>query len=95
MAIGLSDIKNSKKNLNKNQSGEKQKALRPWEGYDNYGIKTRTLGAQEAVRKAKEIVENNNRMISDLKIDLEKEINATCRPVHPAIAFRKIACASN
>jgi hypothetical protein len=76
MAIGLSDIKNTKKSLKSEKSGVKEKALRPWEGYDTYGNQTRTVGAQEAVRKAREIVESNDRMIRKLKIDVENGIEA-------------------
>lgn len=76
MAIGLLDIKNTKKSLKSEKSGGKEKALRPWEGYETHGNQTRTVGAQEAVRKAREIVENNNKMIRKLKIDIGNGIEA-------------------
>ena len=74
MAIGLLDIKKSKKNLKPGVFKEKDKALRPWEAYDTGANQTRTVGAQEAVRKAREIVENNNLMVQKLKMDVKKEI---------------------
>ena len=66
MAIGLDELKQNK-TLKKNQSRvAKNKALRPWESNDNVEYSIRTIGAVEAVRKAKDIVEKNNEMIGRL-----------------------------
>lgn len=73
MAIGLYDIKKTKKNLKASQPVEKNKALRPWESYETYGIQTRTVNALEAVRKAQEIVDNNNKMVQKLKLDFDAD----------------------
>jgi len=69
VAIGLNDVSNNKstsrglKSFNfsneQEQKFDKEKVLRPWENYDTTETKTRTLRAQEAVRKAQAIVKRN------------------------------------
>lgn len=71
MAIGLNDIKKSKNSVRETKKEishlEDQKSLRPWEGYDDSGTRTRTIMAQEAIKKAQNIVRNNEMMVKELK----------------------------
>ena len=57
MALGLEDLKKANKSSGTATGLKKQKVLRPWQSYDEQVLRTRTLRAQEAVVKAKEIVE--------------------------------------
>lgn len=71
MAISLDDVQKNKpqggpdpkaaRSLGPLEEGpfEKEKTLRPWENFDHTETKTRTLRAQEAVRKAQAIVRRN------------------------------------
>ncbi|MFZ9000767.1 MAG: hypothetical protein ACO20H_05660 [Bacteriovoracaceae bacterium] len=72
MAISLNDIKKSKNNIKENKKEfikekEESKSLRPWEGYEHLGLRTRTVMAQEAVKKAQSIVESNKKMVEELQ----------------------------
>lgn len=51
---------------NDENSSEKERVLRPWESFSDE-IKTRTIRAQEAVRKAKKIVARNELLAERLK----------------------------
>ncbi len=67
MALRLDDIQ-KKKTIKKVETQEnKSRVLRPWESFEKLGNQTRTVGAQEAVLKAKRTVENNNSMVNDLR----------------------------
>ena len=78
MAIGLSDIQKRKQGFKQSFSApENDKLLRPWQSYDNLGTQTRTYVAQEAVRKAKDIVKKNNRMVEDFIKNMEAEFKKT------------------
>lgn len=73
MAIGLNDIKkNRQKRVESTNSevdlqvSEKKRSLRPWESYDESAHRTRTLAAQEAVKRARIIVQKNNELSSTL-----------------------------
>ncbi|MDH5581424.1 MAG: hypothetical protein OEY33_05910 [Bdellovibrionales bacterium] len=70
MAITLNDIKKSKKVIQEKKKDsvlDENKSLRPWEGYEHLGLRTRTVMAQEAVKKAQSIVENNKKMVEELQ----------------------------
>ncbi len=70
MAISLDDIKKSKKSISENKKEsliDENKSLRPWEGYEHLGLRTRTVMAQEAVKKAQSIVANNKKMVDELQ----------------------------
>lgn len=67
MALGLGDIqKHGQKNRSSNNE-LKQRVLRPWETFDQRGLQTRTSQAQEAVKRAREIVARNNSMVDQLR----------------------------
>ena len=67
MAICLNDLKKSKKGSKEPIKPVKPRSLRPWETYDEIEGQTRTVGAQEAVVKAREIVKFNNEMVQELR----------------------------
>jgi len=50
----------------------KEKVLKPWEHYDEVGNQTRTIVAQEAVRRAREIVRKNNLFAKKLRDKFQK-----------------------
>ena len=67
MAISLEELKEAKP-LNSKPIPvlrDKEK-LRPWESKDDQDVSTRTIGAVEAVKKAKEIAKRNEQMVRDL-----------------------------
>ncbi len=79
MALGLNDIKKNKvakytdfSSLDRQQPENREdqqttnKPLRPWESFNETKHRTRTVGAQEAVRKARTIVEKNNAISATL-----------------------------
>jgi hypothetical protein len=95
MAIGLKDLKKNKtkdissqpdnkfdfKNFAKDDA--KDKVLRPWETFDSDDFQTRTLRAQEAVKRARQIVVQNEVMIDEFqdrrKTRLQEEkLNSEC-----------------
>ncbi len=67
MAIGLKDIKNTRKEKKDGLIDQKDRVLRPWEAYESLGVQTRTVSAQEAVKRAKLTVQKNNEMVENLK----------------------------
>jgi hypothetical protein len=67
VAIGLKDIKNPRKEKKDDLIYQKDKVLRPWEAYESLGVQTRTVSAQEAVKRAKLTVQKNNEMVENLK----------------------------
>ena len=67
MAICLDDLKKNKKSPKDPPRSAKPRSLRPWESYDEIEGQTRTVGAQEAVVKAREIVKLNNEMVEELR----------------------------
>ena len=67
MAICLDDLKKNKKTSKDLTRTTKPRSLRPWESYDEIEGQTRTVGAQEAVVKAREIVKLNNEMVEELR----------------------------
>lgn len=67
MAIGLKDIKNPRKEKKDGLIDQKDRVLRPWEAYESLGVQTRTVSAQEAVKRAKLTVQKNNEMVESLK----------------------------
>ena len=67
MAICLDDLKKNKKSSKDSLRSAKPRSLRPWESYDEIEGQTRTVGAQEAVVKAREIVKLNNEMVEELR----------------------------
>jgi len=71
MAICLDDLKKSKKSSKDTQKSVKPRSLRPWESYDEIDCQTRTVGAQEAVNKAREIVRMNNQMVEKLRTGIK------------------------
>lgn len=84
MALGLNDINKNKKRQKKlveiENDFDKERVLRPWEGFEDLGGQTRTIIAQEAVRKARQIVERNNAMTQKFEEEWnrrkeEKEFN--------------------
>lgn len=58
----------------KGLSNDKEKIVRPWEKFEDQGNQTRTIVAQEAVRKAREIVERNNEMIHRFQESFEETL---------------------
>jgi hypothetical protein len=66
VAIGLKDVKKLKRESD-GPSSAKEKALRPWQGYEDLGNQTRTVVAREAVRKAILTKEKNNIWIKNFK----------------------------
>lgn len=84
MAIGLKDIKNPKKDRRESNFDQKQKVLRPWEDYDSLGIQTRTVTAQEAVKRARLIVQRNEEMVENLKKNSYK-------PRHQVLLVQKVS----
>ena len=76
MALRLNDVRSKNKNLKETvKDNEEQRVLRPWEGFDKLGSQTRTLGAREAVKKAREKVETNNDLVEKLRdgfVEIEK-----------------------
>ena len=87
MAICLNDLKKNKKGSKDSFKPAKPRSLRPWESYDEIDGQTRTVGAQEAVVKAREIVKLNNEMVEELRegvksaeklkeLDKKLEVNA-------------------
>jgi hypothetical protein len=67
VAIGLKDIKNPRKEKKDGLMDQKDRVLRPWEAYESLGVQTRTVSAQEAVKRAKLTVQKNNEMVENLK----------------------------
>ncbi len=67
MAIGLKDIKNPRKDKVETIPDQKEKVLRPWEAYESLGPQTRTVSAQEAVKRARQTVQKNNEFVENLK----------------------------
>ena len=67
MALSLNDLNKKTKQTKQNDIGQKKK-LRPWENqWDLNEIQTRTFSAQEAVKKANEIVRKNEFMSERLQ----------------------------
>ena len=88
MAICLDDLKKNKKSSKDSHKPVKARSLRPWESYDEIEGQTRTVGAQEAVVKARQIVKLNNEMVEGLRegvksagklkeLDRKLEVNAS------------------
>ena len=73
MAICLDDLKKTKKSGKEVSRAVKPRSLRPWESYDEIDCQTRTVGAQEAVEKAREIVKLNNKMVDNLRLGIKSE----------------------
>jgi hypothetical protein len=73
MAICLDDLKKSKRLGKEVPKSVKSRSLRPWESYDEIDCQTRTVGAQEAVAKAREIVKLNNKMVDNLRLGIKSE----------------------
>ena len=77
MAISLGDIKRKKteqKELRELKDRYKERVLRPWENFtpqdpvfDQIGPRPRTHMAQQAVKRAREIVERNKVMVAEIK----------------------------
>lgn len=67
MALGLEDLNQNLKTNENHFPVDKERVLRPWEGYDKLGSQTRTIAAREAVKKAKKIVEQNDMMVEDMR----------------------------
>lgn len=67
MAISLDDLKVIKENKKEIKKEQKNFVLRPWQSFSNSNIETRTLRAQEAVRKAEAIVKDNNLMVDEIR----------------------------
>jgi hypothetical protein len=67
MAICLDDIRKSKNEKKEKKEVLKTRSLRPWETYESLGPQTRTIRAQEAVLRARKIVERNNEMVKALR----------------------------
>jgi len=94
MAISLKDISKNKmgiatdlKKSDFHKEFAKEKTLRPWESFDTAQIKTRTLRAQEAVRKAQAIVQRNPlntlvipQFVKSQALDIAAEENEIIRP---------------
>lgn len=59
MALSLDAVNKKRIQNKKNDNIKKDKVLRPWETFDQLGSQTRTVAAQEAVKKAQMIVERN------------------------------------
>jgi hypothetical protein len=67
VALSLNDIQKKKTIKKVDKDENKSRVLRPWESFEQRGNQTRTIGAQEAVIKARKIVENNNTMVENLR----------------------------
>lgn len=73
MAIGLEDVKKSKKKIVDEQSQSHDKTLRPWQSFESNEFGTRTPRAQDAVKRARDIVDRNNQVITELRTEWMKE----------------------
>lgn len=69
MAIGLEDLNCNQIKNQKMPHQDKERVLRPWEGYEKLGNQTRTITAREAVKKARLIVDKNENMAKELRVD--------------------------
>ncbi|EQC49128.1 hypothetical protein M899_0765 [Bacteriovorax sp. BSW11_IV] len=67
MALSLGDIQKHSEKGRATRTELKERVLRPWETFDQRGLQTRTNQAQEAVKRAREIVEKNNLMVDRLR----------------------------
>jgi len=72
MAISLEELKESAPLKSKKDAiaSQSDSLIRPWESHDNEKkVSIRTIGAVEAVKKAKTIVQRNDEMIETLHKD--------------------------
>lgn len=76
MAISLQEV-NKNKNKAHHETAVKEKNRRPWESYNLFENKTRTIKAQEAVRKAQHIVEKNEVLTDELLKNNQPELKTT------------------
>lgn len=67
MALSLNDVKKNTDKKKQDLFDQKEKVLRPWQTFDQMGMQTRTSSAQEAVKRARRIVEKNNDIVSKLR----------------------------
>jgi len=82
MALRLEDIQKKKVVKAPEQEENKTRVLRPWESFETLGNQTRTIAAQEAVIKAKKIVESNNNLVDELRDGfVEKDVNSDLNSV--------------
>ena len=80
MAISLEELNESAPLKSKKAALASQDdlLLRPWESHDNEKkVSIRTIGAVEAVKKAKQIVQRNDEMIEQLHNKVETNVKKT------------------
>ncbi|MCK5074238.1 MAG: hypothetical protein KAQ98_12480 [Bacteriovoracaceae bacterium] len=67
MALDLNQIKESRKKLQFVSDDSKKCLTKPWELFEEAGDQLRTFTAQEAVKKARRIVKQNDEQVSRLR----------------------------
>ena len=93
MALRLDDIQKKKVIKKVETKDNKVRVLRPWESFETLGNQTRTVGAQEAVLKAKKIVESNNSMVNNLRdgfvaTSVDSDLNSTLEERNKEFEFK-------